>query len=117
VEWRSEEGGGASGPEIDAREKSINVLQTMRVQTRTLQREDLGNVESDKVLIPPVSMRVVGPRPVESGQTSKSYVDFLAPQCAEGLFRCRKAKRRVHRFSSCPRERTSAQTTGALMPG
>jgi hypothetical protein len=44
VEWRWEEGGGASGPEIDAREKSIYDLQTKRIQTRQLQRNGLGNV-------------------------------------------------------------------------
>jgi hypothetical protein len=44
VEWRWEGGEGASGPEIDAREKSIYDLQTMRIQTRQLQRKGLGNV-------------------------------------------------------------------------
>ena len=44
------------GPEIDAREKSINDLQTKRIQTRRLQRAELGYVESDKVLILPVSV-------------------------------------------------------------
>lgn len=35
---------GVIGPEIDAREKSINDLQTKRIQTKKLQREELGNV-------------------------------------------------------------------------
>jgi hypothetical protein len=33
---------GSGGPEIDARVKSINDLKTMRIQTRTLQCEELG---------------------------------------------------------------------------
>jgi hypothetical protein len=38
--------------------KSINDLQTMRIQNRTLQREGLGYVQSDKVLILAVSVSV-----------------------------------------------------------
>ena len=54
------------GPEIDAREKSIIDLHTMRGQTRTLQREELGG-QADEVLILPVS---------------ESVRDFAPPCCA-----------------------------------
>jgi hypothetical protein len=38
---------GASGPEIDAREKAIMDLRTIGIQTGALQRKELGKVESD----------------------------------------------------------------------
>jgi hypothetical protein len=74
--WRR----GTERPEIDARMKSINDLQTMRIQTRTLQREELGYVQSDEVLILAVSVSVERCTSAQYGQNSRSYAGSHAPR-------------------------------------
>jgi hypothetical protein len=71
------------GPEIDARGKSMNDLQTMRLQTRTLQREELGYGKADEVLILPVSESVRDFAPPCSaclGSMSRWYRSSWAPR-------------------------------------
>jgi hypothetical protein len=85
---------GASGPEIDAREKSIMDLRTIGVQTDTLQRKELGNGESDgsdKVLMLAVSVRVDEPHHCNMAVGKGRTCVFVAPQRAGELQRCRKA--------------------------
>jgi hypothetical protein len=84
---------GASGPEIDAREKSIMDLRTIGVQTGTLQRKELGNGESDEVLILAVSVRVDGPHQCNMGVSRRRTCVFVALQRAGELQRRRKAHR------------------------
>jgi hypothetical protein len=99
--WRM----GTERPEIDARMKSINDLQTMRIQTRTLQREELGYVQSDEVLILAVSVSVERCISAQYGQNSRSYAGSHAPRVLRDCQRIGKPKDRSMSAPRAPRRR------------
>jgi hypothetical protein len=107
---------GASGPEIDAREKSIIDLRTTGIQTGSLQRKELGKEESDEVLIPAVSMQAEEPHQRNMAVCEGRTCVCLAPPCAGERQSVGTRTRREH--GDCPALGWgSAQTAGARMPG
>jgi hypothetical protein len=94
--------------------KSINDLQTMRIQTRTLQREEFGLWSNLTRCAYAVCQRGnPSPKGREMSQLSKSYVYALAPPDAEGALEYEKSEKTGPCYhASCPREPTLPSRMG-----